>query len=223
MHEISRGRFRFGIGIAHGPAHRRLGVIPGKPLGDIRGFVENLKAYEGIGALPPIILAALRKRMVALAAEIADGMVFANASRSHISQSLAVVPAAKRNDPQFFIGNMLPVCVSRDVSAARELHRRRLVRYALMPNYRSYWKEAGYVEEMEAIERAVSENRPDDIPKHLTDRWLADTALYGPPAALREGVEAWRAAGIKTPILVPNSVAGDQSIALQELWAALTD
>jgi len=32
--------------------------------------------------LPPIVLAALRKRMVALAAEISDGVLFANASLS---------------------------------------------------------------------------------------------------------------------------------------------
>jgi alkanesulfonate monooxygenase SsuD/methylene tetrahydromethanopterin reductase-like flavin-dependent oxidoreductase (luciferase family) len=220
IHEVSGGRFRFGIGVAHGPTHQRLGITPGRPLADIRAFVDKLKSYDGTGDLPPIILAALRKKMVALAAEIADGMVFANAGLSHIPQSLAVVPAAKRNDPGFLIGNMLPVCISRDVSAARELHRRRLVRYALLPNYRSYWKEAGYVEEMTAVEKAVSANRPEDVPKYLTDRWLADNALYGPAAKVREGVEAWRAAGVNTPILVPNSVNGNQITALEELFEA---
>ena len=180
LHEVSGGRFRFGIGIAHGPTYQRLGVTPGKPLSDIRGFVEKLKSYEGIGELPPIILAALRKRMVALAAEIGDGMVFANASLSHMPQSLAAVPLAKRNDPNFLIGNMLPVCISEDVGAAKALLRRRLVHYALLPNYRAYWKEAGYVEEMAAVEKAIADNRADDIPKYLTDRWLADNTLFGP-------------------------------------------
>ena len=62
-----------------------MGVTPGKPLGDIRAFVAKFRSYEGIGELPPIMLAALRKRMVALAAEIADGVIFANASRSHMA------------------------------------------------------------------------------------------------------------------------------------------
>jgi alkanesulfonate monooxygenase SsuD/methylene tetrahydromethanopterin reductase-like flavin-dependent oxidoreductase (luciferase family) len=84
LHEVSGGRFRFGIGIAHGPTYRRLGITPGKPLSDIRRFVEKLKSHEGIGPLPPIILAALRNKMVALAAEIGDGVVFANASLSHM-------------------------------------------------------------------------------------------------------------------------------------------
>src|SRR5262252_10278802 len=64
LHEVSGGRFRFGIGIAHGPTYQRLGVTPGKPLSDIRAFVGKVRSYEGIGALPPIVLAALRKKMV---------------------------------------------------------------------------------------------------------------------------------------------------------------
>src|SRR3984957_5874374 len=39
IHEVSGGRFQFGIGVAHGPSHVRMGVTPGKPLGDIRAFV----------------------------------------------------------------------------------------------------------------------------------------------------------------------------------------
>ena len=73
--------------------------------------------------------------------------------------SLAVLPAAKRADPDFLIGNMLPVCITDDEGAALALHRRRLVRYALLPNYRNYWKEAGYGEEMAAIENAIADGR----------------------------------------------------------------
>src|SRR5439155_15082648 len=102
LHEISGGRFQFGIGVAHPPSHARMGVRPGKPLADIRAFVGKLRSFEGIGALPPIILAALRKRMVALAAEIADGVVFANASLSHIGQALGIIPETRGNDPNFF-------------------------------------------------------------------------------------------------------------------------
>src|SRR6516162_5536569 len=206
LHEVSGGRFRFGIGIAHGPTYQRLGVTPGKPLSDTRTFVEKLKSYEGIGELPPIILATLRKRMVGLAAEIGNGIVFANASLSHIPQSLTAVPVAQRNHANFLVGNMLPICISDDVNAAMTLLRRRLVHYALLPNYRAYWKEAGYVEEMNAVEQTIADNHPAEIPKYLTDRWLADNTLYGRASKVREGVEVWRAAGVNTPILVPNSL-----------------
>ncbi len=222
IHEVSGGRFRFGIGVAHGPLHQRLGITAGKPLADTRAFVDKLKSFEGIGALPPIVLAALRKRMVALAAEIAQGVLFANASLSHMAHSLVRPPAAQRNDPDFLIGNMLPVCITDDESAALALHRRRLVRYVLLPNYRNYWKEAGYVDEMTAIETAIAESRHDDIPKYLTDRWIADNSLYGSPVKVRDRLAAWYEAGVNTPVLVPNSLNGNQLVALQEIFSAFS-
>jgi len=220
LHEVSGGRFQFGIGVAHPPTHARMGVTPGKPLADIRAFVAKLKSVEGIGPLPPIILAALRKRMVALAAEIGDGVVFANASLSHMSQALDVIPETRRNDRGFFIGNRIRTCVCEDEAEAKAVLRRTVTNYALMPYYRNYWKEAGYVEEMSAVEHAVAEGRMADILRYLPDRWLADCTLFGPPAKIRDGVEAWRAAGIKTPVLVPLSADGNQNTAIRQVFDA---
>ena len=219
MHEVSGGRFRMGIGIAHGPSYVRMGVTPGKPLADTRAFIEKFRAETAFGPLPPIIVAALRKKMVALSGELADGVVFANAARSHMGQSLAALPAAKRNDANFFIGNMIPTCVSDDVEAAKAVNRRTLTNYAFLPNYRNYWKEAGYVEEMDAIEKAIAEGRREDVPKFLTDKWLADNTLFGPAAKVREGVAAWRESGVRTPIIVPSSAAGNQMKAIEEAFA----
>jgi alkanesulfonate monooxygenase SsuD/methylene tetrahydromethanopterin reductase-like flavin-dependent oxidoreductase (luciferase family) len=222
LHEISGGRFRLGVGVSHAPAHVRMGVTPGKPLADTRAFVEKLRSHEGIGALPPVILATLRKGMIALAGEIGDGMVFANGARSHMQASLAALPPEKRKHASFFIGNMIPTCVSDDVEAAKAVNRRTLTHYALLSNYRNYWKEAGYVEEMEAIETAVAEKRMGDVPKYLTDAWLADCTLFGPAARVREGLEAWYAAGVRTPIIVPSSAAGNQMKAIEEMFATFT-
>jgi len=219
LNEVSGGRFRFGIGVAHAPSQARMEARPGKPLADIRAFVTKLRGYPGIGAQPPIILAALRWKMVALSGEIAQGVVFANASRSHMTASLAALPAEKRDDENFFIGNMLPTCIADDLAAARAVHRRTLTHYAGLPNYRNYWKEAGYVEEMTAIEQALAENRPDDVPKYLTDKWIDDVTLSGPASRVREGLEAWVATGVRTPIVVPSSAAGNQLKAFEEIFA----
>jgi alkanesulfonate monooxygenase SsuD/methylene tetrahydromethanopterin reductase-like flavin-dependent oxidoreductase (luciferase family) len=220
IHEISGGRFAFGIGVAHGPSHVRMGVTPGKPLGDIRAFVEKMHSFDGIGPLPPIILAALRKRMVALAGEIAEGVIFANASRSHMQESLSVLPAEKRADPDFLVANMIPTCISDDVEAAKAVNRRTLSRYTLLPNYRNYWKEAGYLAEMSAIEAAIADGRQSDIPGLMSDKWLADATLFGPAAQVRDGIAAWREAGVSTPVIVPSSASGNQLKAVEELFAA---
>ena len=75
-------------------------------------------------------------------------------------------------------------------------------------------EEAGYLEEMTAIEQALAAGRADEVPRYLTERWLADVTLFGPAAKVREGVEAWRDAGIRTPVVVPLSADGDQHTAL---------
>jgi alkanesulfonate monooxygenase SsuD/methylene tetrahydromethanopterin reductase-like flavin-dependent oxidoreductase (luciferase family) len=223
LHEVSGGRFQFGIGVAHAPAHQRMGVTPGRPIADIRAFVAKVRSFEGIGQLPPIILAALRKRMVALAAEIADGLVFANAARSHIAASLAVLPADKRGGTNFFIGNRIRTCVCDDETEAKAVLWRTVTNYALMPNYRNYWKEAGYVEEMTAVENALANGHAEEIGRYLPDRWLADIALFGSARKIREGVEAWRDAGICTPVLVPLSADGDTKTAIRDVFAAFAD
>jgi alkanesulfonate monooxygenase SsuD/methylene tetrahydromethanopterin reductase-like flavin-dependent oxidoreductase (luciferase family) len=222
LHEVSNGRFHLGIGIAHAPSYLRLGISPGKPLSDTRNFVDRLRAEKDLGAMPPIILAALRKRMVALAGEIGQGVVFANAARSHMAASLAALPPEKRTATDFFIGNMLPTCITDDIDAAKAVLRRALTSYAFRPNYRNYWKEAGYIEEMAAIERAIDERRNDDVPTYLIDRWLADCTLFGPPNKIREGIEAWRDAGVHTPIIVPSSAAGNQLKAFEEIFATFS-
>src|SRR5256885_15885700 len=63
IHELSGGRFRFGIGVTHGPVHQRLGVKPGKPLADTRRVVEQLRkaSEEGAGGLPPGVAASMRQ------------------------------------------------------------------------------------------------------------------------------------------------------------------
>ena len=219
IHEISDGRFRFGIGVSHAPALQARGLSGGKPLTDTRNFVQELRDVPRVGELPPIVLATLRKKMIALSEEIAQGLVFANGARSHMAESLRAVSTEARNNDDFFIGDMIPTCISDDIEAAKAVNRKTLSSYAMLPNYRNYWKEAGYVEEMEGIEKAIETGELDKIPHFLTDTWLADTTLFGTATQVRDGVEAWFDAGVKTPILVPSSAKGGQMIAFEEMLA----
>src|SRR5215469_470465 len=59
LHEVSGGRFQFGIDIAHAPAYARWEAKPGKPLGDTRAFIEKFTACTGYGPLPPVVVATL--------------------------------------------------------------------------------------------------------------------------------------------------------------------
>jgi len=220
VHELSGGRFRFGVGVSHGQLLRSMGLTVGKPLADMRKFVADWRAVPRAGELPPIDLAALRDPMVRLAGEIGDGVVFANAARSHMAKSLAVLPAEKRESADFFVGNMIPTCISDDVAAAAAVNRKTLSGYVTLPNYREYWKRAGYVEEMEAIEQALAARDRERVNALLSDRWLRDTTLFGPVSQVRDELERWFDAGVRTPIVVPSSAAGNQMKAMEELFSA---
>src|SRR3954451_9067081 len=149
--EVSGGRFTLGLGVSHGPVHERLGLDVGRPLADTRAYGETVKSRRE-ASLPAIALATLRDKMLGLATEISEGAIWANAARSAMAAQLARVPAATRDG--FFLANMVPTVIDTDRAAAEAIHRRTLTGYVALPNYRNYWKQAGYLEEMEAIEKA---------------------------------------------------------------------
>lgn len=219
LHEISGGRFHLGLGVTHGPVIKRLGVATtGKPLSEMRAYVEEMQqAGEQLGGLPPITLATLRDKMVGLSAEIADGAVWANGARSRMAHSLSLIPD-ERLAADFFVGNMIPTVIDDNLEAARARNRKTLTGYVALPNYRNYWKDAGFEEEMVAVEAAGRD--VDAVHAAMSDRWLDDCTLSGSAARVRDGVEAWFEAGVTTPILVPSSTSGGQAAAFQELFSA---
>lgn len=222
IHEISGGRFRLGLGVSHEPALQRLGVKAGKPLSDMRRYVEQMRAAEqGSGKLPPIVLATLRQKMTEMSGDIAEGAMWANASLSHLRESLSHI-SADRLAGDFFVGDMLPTCVDDDREAAAAVCKKSMLGYLNLPNYRNYWKEAGYVEEMGAVEKAIAAGERDRLPGLMTERWLRDCTLYGSVAEVRERLEEWFDAGMKTPILAPASTKGGQMKAFEEMFAAFS-
>lgn len=220
--EVSGGRFTLGLGVTHGPVHQRLGVEPGRPLSDMREYVTSLRqAIPEGAAMPRLVLATLRSKMLALAAEIADGAVWANAARSYMPAQLGELPAEQRNGG-FFVGNMIPTVIDDDREAAAAVNRKTLAGYVALPNYRNYWKAAGYGEEMDAIEQALAAGERDRVPSLMSDRWLSDCTLYGSASEVRDGLEAWFDAGVSTPIVVPSSTSGGQLKALEEIFSAFS-
>jgi alkanesulfonate monooxygenase SsuD/methylene tetrahydromethanopterin reductase-like flavin-dependent oxidoreductase (luciferase family) len=214
--EISGGRFRLGLGVSHEPAMDRLGISTGKPLADMRSYVEGIRATERpAGALPPVWLATLRNKMLDLALDVADGAIWANASLSHMPQQVSRIPADRRQT--FTLSNMVPTVIDADRDAARAIHRRTLGGYVMLPNYRNYWKQAGYTDEMNAIEDAIERGDRDALPGLMTDRWLDDCTISGSASQVRDQLEAWFDTGV-LPIAVMSSTTGGQLKAIGQLF-----
>jgi alkanesulfonate monooxygenase SsuD/methylene tetrahydromethanopterin reductase-like flavin-dependent oxidoreductase (luciferase family) len=217
LFEVSGGRFRLGLGVSHVPAMERLGIDTGRPLTDMQRYVEGIRAAERpAGQLPPVYLATLRNRMLDLALEVADGAIWANASLSHMPTQVARVPQDRRST--FFLANMVPTVIDADKDAARAVHRRTLSGYILLPNYRNYWKQAGYESEMNAIEAALASGDRDALPGLMTDAWIDDCTISGSAGEVRERLDAWASAGV-LPIAVMSSTTGGQAKAIGELFS----
>ncbi len=104
IHELSGGRFRFGIGVSHGPTHQRLGLTVGRPLQEMRKFVADVRAAAPqVGGLPPLVLATLRRGHVGAGpARSPRARVWANgAPLAHGPSPLPTSPGRARSKPEF--------------------------------------------------------------------------------------------------------------------------
>lgn len=215
--EVSGGRFRLGLGVSHHAMTKRLGVQSETPLTDMREYVEALHANERFGGrLPPIYVAAMRDKMLDLALTIGDGALWANASLRHTRTQVARV---RPEHPDAYLGVMIPTVIDDDIGAAAAVNRTTLDVYLGLPNYRNYWRAAGYGEGLERVEAALANGERRGLAELMGDEWLADCTLYGSAAHVREGFAAWQELGVQ-PVAVMSSTSGGQLRAVEELFAA---
>jgi alkanesulfonate monooxygenase SsuD/methylene tetrahydromethanopterin reductase-like flavin-dependent oxidoreductase (luciferase family) len=220
LHEVSGGRFILGLGVSHQPFNEALAVETGKPVPDMRRYVERMReAAPQNGSLPPIYLAALRRRMTKLAADVSEGALFANLPLSRVSDVIAPIPTERRSDG-FWLGNTLTVCLSDDRRAAVAAVKQRMTTYLSLPYYLNFWREAGYGEEMDRFERTRQESGPGAALEAIDEGWLDDVAIIGSARQVRDKIEAWQAAGV-TPVLGPVGTSGDAFAAFAGLLDAL--
>jgi alkanesulfonate monooxygenase SsuD/methylene tetrahydromethanopterin reductase-like flavin-dependent oxidoreductase (luciferase family) len=99
------------------------------------------------------------------------------------------------------------------------VHRRTLSGYLTLPNYRNYWKLAGYADEMAAVEAALEAGDRERLTELMTDAWIDDCTISGSASAVRDRLEEWMALGV-LPIAVMSSTSGGQAKAIGELFAA---
>jgi len=220
--EISNSRFSLGLGVSHGPVISRLGATTATPLADIRNYVQTMRNQERFsGELPPIYLAALRDKMLDLTIEISQGAIWANAALSNISSQLTRVTPQRR--AEMFFANMVPTVISTDLGAAHEIHRKTLVGYVSLPNYRNYWRSCGYDEQIDAFEKILDspnkETRSAEIIAAMDTQWLSDCTISGDSDTVREALWKWSQSGV-LPIAVMSSTSGGQAKAVSELFDA---
>ena len=158
----------------------------------------------------PIYLAAIGPRNVALAAEIADGVIptlFAPAHAAAFEASVAEGLAASGRDRSAFdVAPLVTIVAGPDVQACRDavkpfvalyvggMGARGRNFYASLVGRYGYEAEAGEIQD-----RYLAGDRAGAMAA-VPDALVDDVALVGPPARIAERMVAWREAGVGTLI-----------------------
>ncbi len=201
IEELHPGRLLLGLGVSHQPMHKALGLSVGRPLADMREYVAAMRADAEGAPFPRLVLATLRRRMTALAGEIAEGALWANGIRSHMASSLSGISPERREG--FFAGNLLVTAVDDDRAAALAAARDGLRRYFELPYYQAYFEEAGYHDEVAAARGAIRAGDGEALLAAISERFIADCCLAGTASEVRDQAEAWAEEGV-TLVLSPS-------------------
>ena len=219
LNEVSRGRFRLGIGVSHKSAmEAMLGLSLVEPLAVMREYVAVLRGALGAGSefagrhyrvrwslalpkrppAPPIYLATLSAKMCELAGEIADGAVLWLCPPPYVHD--VAVPAIERGRRRagkplagFEIVAAVPLAISDDRAAAMAAFRSELKRYVEQPFYRAMMQAAGLGDGIAAFDRT------GEVPETLADA----LGGIGEARAARAYVDAYRKAGVTLPAVRP--------------------
>lgn len=136
-------RFILGLGVSHAPMVARRGHHYDRPVSAMRGYLEHMREAPWRGpdvALPPIVLAALGPRMVALAREQAGGAYPYFTTLDHVAS------IREQLGPEPFLATDLPVVLAPDRAAARAIGDRHTTVYLRTENYRNNLARLGWSE-----------------------------------------------------------------------------
>jgi probable F420-dependent oxidoreductase len=240
MQEASGGRFCLGIGSSSSVIVEKWNGIPfEKPLTRVREAVEFLRpALAGERAGPggfklelppsepvPIVIGALRGKMLQLAGELGDGAFLNFLPLSSVGQVVEEVREGERlagKEPGSVETFCRFFCIQGDPEHGYPLAVRMFAAYATVPVYEKFFRWLGHGE---AIDPMVEAWNAGDRKKalELAPRELVEEVfVLGDAAAQRERLEAFVAAGVDVPMILGVPLAEpsvDAHVALVESLA----
>lgn len=147
---------------------------------------------------PPIWVAALGPRMLALAGRVADGVLLSLAAPDDIP---ALRRALGEVGPSFEVGMRIGLVVDPDPEVARQHCRRLIAGYLTVDRYGALHRRLGRGEALEPIERAWRAGDRRAALASVPDAWVDELFIHGDVEACRRGIERFRRAGLDLPIL----------------------
>jgi probable F420-dependent oxidoreductase len=211
--DASKGRFVLGIGASSDRMVAGWNEIPfERPLSRVDKTVDFLRValagertdtgfkLETAPAFPtPIVLAALRGKMLALAVDKADGAFTNFLPLGGLPQVTGQIQDAKPGFEllcRFF-------CLPGQREEVEPLARFMFSSYVTVPVYAEFFRWLGYGEEIAPMVAAWEEKDRQKAAELAPWELIEDTFLIGPWEAIRERLERYVAGGITLPVVTP--------------------
>jgi len=179
--EMAPGRFVLGLGVSHG--HLVAGIrghaYSAKPVSTMRDYLEKMDSALYMGAKPaepaPIVLAALRDKMLGLAASKTRGAHPYFVPPEHTAHAGEVL------GPDAWLCPEQMVLLETDATKARAVARKNMDVYVKLPNYQNNLRQLGYGDE--------------DFENGGSDRLVDAIVCWGDEKAIAERIQAHYDAG----------------------------
>jgi probable F420-dependent oxidoreductase len=159
--------------------------------------VKGFKLERAPKIPPKIVLAALRPRMLRLAAEEADGAITNWLSPQDVPKVRAEVGQETELIARLF------VCVSEDAEKVRELGRWMLASYLTVPVYAAFHDWLGRGEVLRPMHEAWAAGDRQAALKAIPDEVVDDLIVHGDAATCRARIREYVRNGLNTPVLAP--------------------
>ncbi len=240
--QVLPGRFVMGLGSSSQTMMRGWNGIPlDKPVTRVRettelvramlagektGFAgETLSSYgyrqPPLAEPPPIYLAALRPKMIEMAAEVGDGVIFNLWPKGALAKMIAHVrigaERAGKDWRRVEIVNRAMVLATDDKPAARNLFRAAFAPYYATPVYNRFLAWAGYEDVARTIREGWAAKDRARTTGAFTDALIDEIAIIGNESEIRGRIEADADAGVHTHIIAP---LGNDSQVVQRTFEA---
>lgn len=225
--DASSGRFVLGIGASSDRMVEGWNQIPfTKPLSKVEKTVDFLRvALAGertetgfkLETAPahetPIVLAALRGRMLELAVNKADGAFTNFLPLGGLPKVAAGVDAAG-NDFELLCRFF---CLAGERDQVEGLARFMFSSYITVPVYANFFRWLGYGEEIEAMVEAWNNKDRQGAAAAAPWELIEDTFLLGSPEQIRERLDAYVAGGITLPVITPITTPDNHAALIKAL------
>lgn len=196
LHEATGGRFVLGLGVSHLHLAQKLrGHTFDRPLTRMREYLAAYRAATYRGPMvegasePPLLIAALRERMLGLAAAEADGAFPYLVTPERVAWTRGVLDAAAPAGTRPTLAVSMPAVLESDPELAHAAARAYLAPYLRTPAYQASWLAQGFTEA--------------DWERPASDRLVDAMVACGDGEVLRARVGELTAAGADHVAIIP--------------------